>query len=366
MFKTKPAIFIILVFLICLPLSLSARHFARWWTTMGSFTADLRDEIVPITANNFIDLTNDGFYNGLHFHRVIEGFMIQDGCPFGTGTGGPGYTIQDEFSPLLNHNSAGVLAMARTNQPNSAGSQYYITLAPTTWLNGSYAVFGKVFQGLDVVMSIGSVATDANDHPISNVYIDSLKILNLVINSVSPSTDSTVAYNTTSPYSFVVEAYGQYSNIQFNWYIDDVLQPEFTDFLMQPVFTSDGVHTVTCTTLDTEMSWTTTWQVDVSSVSNNDEVIAQPDIRIISAYPNPFKDKTTFVYNTRDSNPITIDIFDVKGRIVKSEKLVSKAGINQWNWNGKNFSEQSMPAGLYLIRLSAGIAHSTQKVILIK
>ncbi|MDD2596640.1 MAG: peptidylprolyl isomerase, partial [Candidatus Cloacimonetes bacterium] len=118
------------VFLL-IPGLLSARIFARWHTSMGSFTAELYDEIVPITAHNFRDLANAGFYNNLIFHRVIEGFVIQDGCPYGTGTGGPGYTIPDEYSPLLNHNEAGILSMARTSAPNSAGSQYFFTLAPT-------------------------------------------------------------------------------------------------------------------------------------------------------------------------------------------------------------------------------------------
>lgn len=103
---------IMLGLLLCTPAISSARIFARWHTSMGSFTAELYDELVPITANNFRDLANAGFYNNLIFHRVIDGFMIQDGCPRGNGTGGPGYTIQDEFYPGLLHNHAGVLAMA--------------------------------------------------------------------------------------------------------------------------------------------------------------------------------------------------------------------------------------------------------------
>jgi peptidyl-prolyl cis-trans isomerase B (cyclophilin B) len=357
-----PIIFIMLL-IFFLPFALQARHFARWWTTLGSFTSDLRDEIVPITANNFIDLTNAGFYNGLHFHRVISGFMIQDGCPQGPGYGGPGYTIQDEFSPLLLHDSAGVLAMARTSQPNSAGSQYYITLAPTSWLDGGYAVFGKVFQGLDVVMNIGSVQTDANDHPISNVNIDSLKILNMVINSVSPATDSVVVFDSASPFPFVVEAYGLYTNVQFAWYIDDVLQPQFTDIIMEPVFTSNGLHIVKCVNTDADLTWTTTWQVDVSSVGNNDQTMVQTDLRIITLYPNPFREKTSLVFSTKANQPVRVSIYDTKGRMVKSELLNSKAGINQWNWNGRNASDKALPAGMYLIRLSSEGAQSVQKAV---
>jgi cyclophilin family peptidyl-prolyl cis-trans isomerase len=329
---------------------------------MGSFTADLRDEIVPITANNFILLTNQGFYNGLHFHRVIEGFMIQDGCPLGTGTGGPGWTIQDEFSPLLNHNSAGVLAMARTSQPNSAGSQYYITLAPTTWLNGSYAVFGKVFEGLDVVLSIGSVPTDSNDHPITNVYIDSLKILNMAINSVSPPTVSTVAFDATNPVPFIVEALGYTENVNFAWYIDDILQPQFTDFMLEASFSSNGMHTVKCVNTDSEMTWTTSWQVEVNNVHNSDETITQPVISQLTAYPNPFKEKTILTFDTKASTSLTLTIYDVKGRIVKSEQMLSSQGVNQWSWT----PDYTVASGMYFVRLATDREHYLQKVILLK
>jgi len=366
MSKLKTLICLFAIVLIAIPMSLSARHFARWWTTLGSFTADLRDEIVPITANNFIDLTNDGFYDGLHFHRVIEGFMIQDGDPNGNGTGGPGYTIADEFSPLLLHDSAGVLAMARTSAPHSAGSQYYITLAPTSWLDGNYAVFGKVFQGLDVVMAIGSVDTDANDHPVSNVYIDSLKILNMVINGAYPSNDSIAVFDTSNPYPFVLEAYGNYAELQFDWYIDDIQQPLVTDFVIEPVFPSAGMHTLKCISSDDELSWTTTWQVDVLMTGNVDQTIAPPDIRFISLYPNPFMDKTSLVYDLKEKQPIQISVYDVKGRLVKSERINSKAGSNQWNWNGKDADKKAIPAGLYLIRLTAGNAQSVQKVIVLR
>jgi cyclophilin family peptidyl-prolyl cis-trans isomerase len=346
--------------------ALEARHFARWFTTMGSFTADLRDEIMPITANNFIDLTNDGFYDGLHFHRVIEDFMIQDGDPNGNGTGGPGYTIADESSPLLLHDSAGVLAMARTSAPHSAGSQYYITLAPTPWLDGGYAAFGKVFQGLDVVMAIGSVATDDNDHPIDNVYIDSLRVLNMVINAAVPPVDTVAAFNTNNPYPFILEAYGNYANIQFAWYIDDVLQGGSTELIFEPNFTSPGMHVVKCITSDTELEWTTTWQVNVTGTANDDQNMVQPKLKIISLYPNPVLDRATLVYSTKAKQAVQVSVYDLKGRLVKTEKLNSKTGNNQWSWDRKDANKKAIPAGIYLIRLSAGTAHSLQKAIVLR
>jgi cyclophilin family peptidyl-prolyl cis-trans isomerase len=203
--KRIPFILVILAALwgVC---GLQALHFARWNTSMGDFTAEIYEQLVPITGNNFIDLANSGFYNDLIFHRVVEGFVIQDGCPNGTGYGGPGYTIPLEIYPGFHHDQAGILAMARGSNPNSAGSQYYITLAPAPHLDGNYAIFGKVVEGLGVVLDIGSVPVDANDHPLTPVTIDTLRILDLSIGNTTPP-DSTVYYCVEGhPQMFIVEA----------------------------------------------------------------------------------------------------------------------------------------------------------------
>lgn len=131
--------------------------------------AELYPEIAPNTVNNFISLVKKGYYNGLTFHRVIPGFMIQGGCPDGTGMGGPGYSIKGEFSQngfvnQLKH-TPGVLSMARTMMPNSAGSQFFIMHAPSPHLDGAYAGFGKLTEGLEVVDKIAKVATDWSDKP---------------------------------------------------------------------------------------------------------------------------------------------------------------------------------------------------------
>lgn len=144
-------------------------------TTKGTFKIELFEDKAPKTAKNFIDLVNKGFYNGIIFHRVIDGFMIQSGDPNGNGTGGPGYTIPDEFHPSLKHDSAGVLSMANRG-PNTGGSQFFITLAPTPWLDNKHAIFGKVTEGLDVVKAIGKVKTGANDKPVENVVIKTITI----------------------------------------------------------------------------------------------------------------------------------------------------------------------------------------------
>lgn len=362
----KLYIIIILIALSCFPLS--ARHFARWWTSMGTFTSDLRDEIVPITANNFINLTNSGFYNGLHFHRVVEGFVIQDGDPLGTGYGGPGYTIQDEFSPLLHHDSAGVLAMAHSSLPNSAGSQYYITLAPTPHLDGSYAIFGKVFEGLDVVLDIGQVPVDANDHPVTNVYIDSLKILDLIIFNVSPPTDSLVYYNLELPSSFVVEAFNSDMSVQISWYIDDVLQPNATDIIYQPEFPNYGLHTLKCVTSTDDVTWTTEWQVYVFQGGASEDFHSPhiPDISIVSIYPNPFSINTRVDFKLEKAATVRIGIYDIKGRLVNEQELLYKAGLNQWLWNGKDTTGQPIASGIYFIKVNTASAQSVQKMVFLK
>ncbi len=156
--------------------NLKAQTVVQWYTSMGDFRAQLREDLVPVTAQNFIDLTNDKFYDDLIFHRVIIDFMIQDGCPNGNGTGGPGYTFDDEFHPDLRHDEPGILSMANSG-PNTNGSQYFITVVPTDWLDDKHAVFGKIMDGLDVVFAISEVDTDSVDKPYVDVVIDSIRVV---------------------------------------------------------------------------------------------------------------------------------------------------------------------------------------------
>ncbi|NLK96012.1 MAG: peptidylprolyl isomerase [Clostridiales bacterium] len=146
----------------------------------GVIKAELYPEIAPNTVNNFIDLINRGFYDGIIFHRVIPGFMIQGGCPDGNGTGGPGYSIKGEFTRNgfkndLNH-SRGVLSMARTMDPNSAGSQFFIMVADAPHLDGQYASFGKVIEGIEVVDNIVNVKTDYQDRPYEDQVIKKVEV----------------------------------------------------------------------------------------------------------------------------------------------------------------------------------------------
>lgn len=152
-------------------------------TNKGSFTIELYAKECPETVWNFINLAEgrqetekEGpFYNGLIFHRIIEGFMIQGGCPAGSGMGGPGYRFEDECLQELSHDGEGVLSMANAG-PGTNGSQFFITLAQTPHLNGRHTVFGKVTEGLDVVRAIGTVETGAMDRPVEEVKIETVTI----------------------------------------------------------------------------------------------------------------------------------------------------------------------------------------------
>ena len=146
----------------------------------GVITLELYKEHAPKTVENFLSLVEKGFYNGLTFHRIIKGFMIQGGCPLGTGTGGPGHQIEGEFSsngfnnPILHEK--GVISMARSQSPNSAGSQFFIMHQASKHLDGQYAAFGKVIEGLDIIDHIASVQTGFQDKPVVPVKIKSITV----------------------------------------------------------------------------------------------------------------------------------------------------------------------------------------------
>lgn len=143
-------------------------NIAKIETNMGTIKIKLYEDKSPITVANFKKLINEGFYNGIIFHRVIDGFMIQGGDPTGTGTGGSKETIKDEFSSGLKFNKKGLLAMANRG-PNTGTSQFFITLAPTEWLDGKHTIFGEVIEGMDVVEKIGKTKVGPNDKPINEV-----------------------------------------------------------------------------------------------------------------------------------------------------------------------------------------------------
>lgn len=148
----------------------------KFTTNKGVFVAEMFEDKAPLTTKNFIELTEKGFYDGVIFHRVIEDFMIQGGDPTGTGMGGPGYKIKDEFGEGLKHDDEGILSMANAG-PNTGGSQFFITLAPTPWLDGHHAIFGRVVEGMEVVRLIGVVPTDFRDRPKDPVIMEKVEVV---------------------------------------------------------------------------------------------------------------------------------------------------------------------------------------------
>jgi peptidyl-prolyl cis-trans isomerase A (cyclophilin A) len=154
--------------------------FALFDTTEGKFKIKLFADKAPKTVENFVGLaegakTGKPFYDGLVFHRVIPNFMIQGGCPQGTGTGGPGYKFADEFHPSLRHSKKGILSMANSG-PNTNGSQFFITVAETSWLDNKHTVFGEVVEGYDVVEKISKVPKNSGDRPTKDVKVNSVTI----------------------------------------------------------------------------------------------------------------------------------------------------------------------------------------------
>ena len=149
--------------------------YAKFETSLGTFTIELFEKETPNTVGNFVKLAEKNFYNGVIFHRVIDGFMIQGGDPTGTGRGGPGYQFADEFHSSLKHDSEGILSMANAG-PNTNGSQFFITVAATPWLDNRHTIFGEVVEGQDVANKISTVARDRNDRPSPPVTINYVKI----------------------------------------------------------------------------------------------------------------------------------------------------------------------------------------------
>ncbi len=149
---------------------------ARIETSKGTIIIELFPEKAPKTVANFKKLADQDYYDGIIFHRVIPGFMVQTGDPDGRGTGGPGYTFEDEFSPDLRHNVPGVLSMANSG-PNTNGSQFFITVVPTPWLDDRHSVFGRVVEGQDVVDAIVNVPRDAGDKPLDDVVMTNVEFI---------------------------------------------------------------------------------------------------------------------------------------------------------------------------------------------
>jgi peptidyl-prolyl cis-trans isomerase A (cyclophilin A)/peptidyl-prolyl cis-trans isomerase-like 1 len=175
---------------------LKAQTDVIFYTSMGIFEAEMYDTLQPITAGNFISLVEEEFYDGIIFHRIVDGFIVQGGDPTGTGYGGPGYTIEDEFDPLAS-NVVKSLAMANSG-PNTAGSQFYINMVNNVFLDPNYPVFGIVTESFDIVQDIEAVPVDGADRPLTDVVMDSVRIKTVYLSAPTedlPSLEITISPN---------------------------------------------------------------------------------------------------------------------------------------------------------------------------
>lgn len=352
----------VLVFLIVSAFSLSAQTIVEWYTNMGNFKAELREDLVPITAHNFIDLTNANFYDNLIFHRVIDDFMIQDGCPNGNGYGGPGYTIPDEFHPDLLHNGPGVLSMANAG-PNTGGSQYFITLVSTPWLNNAHAVFGHIIEGIDIVQDIGDVPTNAGDAPINPVNIDSIRVLTPMIDSFNPlETELDVELNELV--TFIVISFDE--DITYSWYINEELQTE-PSFMFFNTFETQGIFDIKCiVSKGSGYDSVVEWSVNCGNADSEENVIQNLESKL-SIHPNPFNPSTTISFDIppEEVKNTKIEIYNISGQKVRQYSISNHQ--SSIVWDGTDETNTTVGSGMYLCKLiSNGKTIDSKKMVLIK
>jgi cyclophilin family peptidyl-prolyl cis-trans isomerase len=361
----KNFIFICLFFTIFIS-SIQAQSIAQWHTNMGDFKIMLREDLVPITAYNFIDLTNANFYDGLIFHRVIIDFMIQDGCPLGTGYGNPGYTIPDEFHDDLLYDEDGVIGMANAG-PNTGGSQYFITVEPTPWLNYGYSAFGNVIEGMDVVYEISEVETtgpngNPPDRPLEPVVIDSIRIITPQLFGVTPEEDFLYA---DIGDAVVFAVLSNDPGLEYFWYVNDELQAEST-FLFTYICTTDGLYEIRSEVSNGEYAYPTIWYVQVGNTVSDDSTV-DLNHTLFQNEPNPFNPITEIRYQLSSDTDVELTIYNTKGQMIKT--LIDyheTSGTHSVIWNGVDDNDLEVPSGIYFYRLKTEGNSQIKKTLLLK
>ncbi len=262
--------------------------------------------------------------------------------------------------------------MANTGQPNSAGSQYYLTLAPQTQLDGSYAIFGRVFEGLDVVLAIGSVPTDDNDHPIDPVYIDSIRILTPQIEEYYP-TENEFIVALDSTVTFMVVSFDE--NIEYNWIVNDEDQ-QFNDFLFFYTFVDNGEYEIKCVVSnESEFDYEITWNITAGTISNNNYELEITNYEM-NNFPNPFSFSTTisFNINNEQNEQKRLEIYNIKGQKVKTLECINRVDAKATkslshqsvNWDGTDKSGNPVSSGIYFYKLNSGTESITKKMLLLR
>jgi len=347
--------------------SLWSQTVAKWHTSMGDFEVTMREDLVPITVGNFVDLTNSNFYDNLIFHRVISDFMIQDGCPLGTGYGGPGYTIPDEFHSDINYNVPYVLGMANAG-PNTGGSQYFITVVPTSWLNDAHSSFGHVTLGSDIVEEISEVLTTGPNgspanKPLTDVVIDSVRIMTPQLVSYLPIEDTLyVNANEIMAFALVCDD----DNVTYAWYINDELQ-EDTSYIFSYTPLVNGWHEVKGVISNENYDLPKIWWINVTGGTGINNDVASNRAILHQNIPNPFNPETSIKFNLVESGHASLEIYNIKGQRVKT--LVNNhlsSGEYNFVWNGKDENGNQVASGLYLYTLKTQDISIQKKAILLK
>ncbi len=329
----------------------------KFYTTMGDFIVEMTEDLTPITSGNFIGLAWSEYYDGIIFHRVIDGFMIQGGDPLGNGTGGPGYSIPDEFDSTLS-NLQSTISMANSG-PNTGGSQFFINLVDNTNLDfdkppftSKHAVFGEVISGFNVVQSIGSTPTDGNDKPITDVVMDSIRIISKPTCTFTLSIFETHATAGNCDGSVTVASSNPYPPFRIFWDSDaggsitttaDNLCPGTYEVM---VMDSSGCHEVASVT------------IGLVGVEDHEKIVN------VMVYPNPVTQASTIIADLRTSENAVLILYDMLGRVIseRSEQLL--AGRNHVSVN--SLSPAGLAPGIYYLHIKSEKINEHQRLLVIE
>ncbi len=253
--------------------------------------------------------------------------------------------------------------MANTGQPNSAGSQYFITVEPTAWLNGDYAAFGHVTMGSDVVEAISEVPTDANDKPLVDVEIDSIRIMTPQFYGITPEQDTLYA---AAGEQLVFGLLTNDPEVTFTWYIDEELQNE-NSFLLNVSLSVNGWHEIKGVGSKNGYDYEQIWWLEITGGTYIPDDLVNNSTTLYQNSPNPFNPNTTISFALDATEFVKLDIFNMKGQHIRS--LVQAeygAGIHSINWNGTDDHLKTVSSGIYFYRLQAGSYTETRRALLLK